>query len=267
MRLTRWYAPLMSPRPAALVALGVLLAACGESTLGPPTGGEPTTASIWNASSKSIDVSCFGYWIGSTRFVARRDQLSAAQLDMLSNLKVIDPTGAGCAEDGIGCGLSVGQGDGSTTTMDAFQLDFVCGEPRKIVSFESFEPFRQSLGCKYAKGSGSIVTADERCFNGLFTSGQGDPISVGLQIGDTTRTHHIELVECAQPGRIGKLSFSLLDSDGTTVLGSSSVPADPGANGTCAALELTFPHPGTFDLQIATEAGLLPAGDLYLRLY
>ena len=63
------------------------------------------------------------------------------------------------------------------------------------------------------------------------------------------------------------MSFSLLDSDGTTVLGTSSVPADPGANGTCAALDQTFPHTGVFGLQIATEPGLLPADDFFFRFY
>jgi len=247
----------------SLVTLCALLGACGESTLGDPA---PTPSPIWSESSQSIEVSCSGYWIGSMHFVARRDQLSAAQLDMLSNLKVIDAPNY-CVADVVGCSLSVRQADGTTTNMDAIDLNSVCGQPRKLVSYDSFEPFRQSLGCKYAKDTASAVTADERCFNGLFTAGTGDPISVSLQIGDTTRAHHIELDYCAQPGRIGKFSFSLLDSDGTTVLGASSVPADPGANQTCATLDLTFPHPGLFGLPIATEPGLLPAGDLYLRVY
>jgi hypothetical protein len=41
----------------------------------------------------------------------------------------------------------------------------------------------------------------------------------------------------------------------------------PGANGTCAALDQTFPHTGLFGLPIATAPSLLPAGDLYLRVY
>ena len=73
------------PGRVALAAFCALLGACGESTLG-----EPTASPIWRESSQSIDVSCFAYWFGSTRFVARRDQLSAVQLDLLSNLKVID---------------------------------------------------------------------------------------------------------------------------------------------------------------------------------
>ena len=174
--------------------------------------------------------------------------------------------------DGFECSLSVAQADGSTTMMEAIDLDSACGQPRKLVSFASFEPFRKSLGCGYAKSltfadPPQAVRADERCFNGLFTAGQGDPISIILQIDDAVRTHRIELDGCAQPGRIGKFSFSLVDSDGTTVLGTSSVPADPGADGTCAALDQTFPHTGLFGLQIATEAGLLPAGDLSFRLY
>jgi len=245
--------------PAALCAL---LAACGESTLGDPA---PATL-LWNDSSQGIDVSCFALFQGSMRFRATRDQLSAAQLEMLSSLKVVDSNKT-CIADGMGCSLSVAQADGTTRTMDAVEMDDTCGESRKVVSFASFDPFRRSLACRYAKYPDSTVTVDERCFNGLFTSGQGESIAVSLQIDQVARTHHIELDECADAGRLGKLSFSLLDSDGLTVLGTSSVPTDPGANGTCAALVQTFSHTGLFSLQIATEPGLTPAGDLYLRVY
>ena len=260
---------------ARLAVLSVLLGACGESTLGQPPGGdpmggEPTAASIWNASSQSVDVSCFGYWIGSMRFVARRDQLSAAQLDMLSNLKAVDPM-PGCADDGLACSLSVAQADGSTTTMTANQIDLACGGATKVISFASFTPFRESIGCWHAKSLTAeepTLNADERCFHGLFIgTGRADPISVTLQIDDTTRTHRIELNDCAHPGRIGKLSFSLLDSDGTTVLGTSTVPADPGVSGTCAALDQTFARSGLFGLEIAMQPDLLPAGDLSFRFY
>jgi hypothetical protein len=100
----------------------------------------------------------------------------------------------------------------------------------------------------------------------LFITTAGGTIEVALQVDDATRAHRIELDDCVQAGRIGKLAFSVLDSDGITVLGTSDAPADPGANGTCASVEQIFPHTGLFTLNIQVASGVMPAGDLYLRL-
>ena len=116
----------------------------------------------------------------------------------------------------MGCSLSVVQGDGSTTTIGANDTDSGCGTARQVVSFATFDPFRRSLGCQYAKdltqpNSALPVPADERCFNGLFMSNDGGTIPVVLQVDDAIPVHHIELADCAQAGRVGKLSFTLRD--------------------------------------------------------
>ena len=141
--------------------------------------------------------------------------------------------------------------------------------------FKSFDPFLRSLDCQYAKdltyglpNPASPVRPDARCFNGLFTpAGDGGAISVSLQVDDATPQYHIELDDCGQPGRVGKLSFSLRDSDGTTVLGMSGVPADTGRNGTCATRDQVFPHTGSFVLDVMVAPEFLPAGDFYLRFF
>jgi hypothetical protein len=247
----------------ALISFAALLGACSEPPA--PVPG-PEAQALWTETSQSIDIDCFGYWVGSMRFVATREQLSAAELDMLSSLRIIDgaPT---CAQDVMGCSLSVAQADGTTTDIDSIELNSTCGSPRKVVSYESFNPFRQSLGCRYAKNSAqTALRPDARCFNGLFTAQAGGVTNLGLQVDDAAPTFHIELVDCAQPERTGKLSFSLRDSDGTTVLGSSATPADAGPNGACAAHDQTFPHTGTFALEVVAAPEILP-GDFYLRFF
>jgi len=71
---------------------------------------------------------------------------------------------------------------------------------------------------------------------------------------------------CAQPGGLGKLSFTVLDGYGDTILGSSAAPADPGPDGTCATLDLTFSHAGGYPIEIAVAPDTLP-GDFSLRFY
>lgn len=64
-----------------------------------------------------------------------------------------------------------------------------------------------------------------------------------------------------------KMRFTLLDTDGTTVLAPSTAPADPGPDHTCAALDQAFARPGPFYLNVVVDNGVLPAGDFYLRFY
>lgn len=263
----------MNGRLTALACL-CALAACGKNTL---PSSPPPALPVWTETSLSLEVTCSGFFQGSMRFVANRDQLSASQLDMLSRMTIIDgdPT---CVSDLMGCSLTVIQADGSTTNIDAIEDDYVCDQPRKVVSYETFNPFRLSLGCQYAKeltlghsisgGSPAPVAADARCFNGLFMSGvDAATIPVTLQVDDASAPHQIELDDCAQVGRYGKLSFTVFDSDGVTVLGTSVFPQDAGGFGACAVLAQVFPRTGLFGLLIVVEADATPGGDFSLRFY
>jgi hypothetical protein len=240
------------------LALGLLCALLSACQSGAP---------VWTETSQSIDVTCSQQSEGSMRFVATRAELSAAQLDMLSQLRTTDPSG--CVEDVMFCSLAIAQADGHTTMIDSIELNSACGGQETVVSFDSFDPFRRSIGCQYAKNLTFTqpmgVTADARCFNGLFTGG-GGTITVTLAVDDAS-PHHIELDDCTQPGRLGKISFTVIDSDGMTILGQSSAPTDGGPDGTCAALDMTFPRSGGYALQVDVASGLLPAGDFYLRFY
>lgn len=252
----------------SLAGLCSLLAACGSKPL---DTGSPPAAHVWTETSSSLEVSCFGFFQGSMRFVARRDQLSASQLAMLSQMTLVDgdPT---CFSDGMGCSLTVVDAGGGSTTFDAVESDAVCTNPHKVVAYDAFNPFRLGLGCQYAKDLTYAqppyvpVTPDPRCYNGLFTGGDESGITVSLGVDDVTVSHRIELDDCVQAGRVGKLSFTVIGTDGVTILGSSAAPADPGPDGTCAALDLAFPYSGGYALQVEVAAGTLP-GDFFLRFY
>src|SRR5436190_4344807 len=140
----------MSSREIALACACGLLAACSSKPLDTTS---PPGARIWTETSSTLEVSCFGFFQGSMRFVATRDQLSASQLDMLSGMTVIDgaPT---CFSDYMGCTVTVGDAEGRTTEIDANESDVVCDRPRRVVSWETFNPFRLGLGCQYAKEIG-----------------------------------------------------------------------------------------------------------------
>ena len=65
-------------------------------------------------------------------------------------MTVIDAV-PGCVGDVMGCSLSVVQGDGSTRAISTNETDSACNTVREVVSFATFDPFRRSLGCQYAK--------------------------------------------------------------------------------------------------------------------
>ena len=100
----------------------------------------------------------------------------------------------------------------------------------------------------------------------MFIGSDGGTIPIALQVDDATQAHRIELDECVQPGRLGKLSFSVWT---TTDHGARSqrCSSGPGRERYLRVPEQTFPHTGVFTLNIQVASGLLPPGDLYLRFY
>ena len=94
----------------ALIMFATLVGACSESETPP----------VWTETSRSIEVTCAGFFQGSMRFAATRDQLSAAQVDMLSRLQIVDSEPV-CAGDGMACSLTVAQAGGATTTIESIR--------------------------------------------------------------------------------------------------------------------------------------------------
>ena len=259
-------------RAASLAAL-LALAGCAVHTSTNDSGMPAAETALWGPDSQSVDVTCFEYFQGSMRFRATRDQLSAEQLALLASLQTIDASD-GCVADGMECTVTVTQANGGTMALDAIEGNPACGQPRKVISYLSFEPFRKTLGCQLAKnltlaatGAPKPVPADPRCYNGLFTSSAAATIAVTLDVSDAATPHHLELDDCDQPGRASKLRFAVSDGADAIPLAVSTAPASAGADGTCASADLTFPHAGPFNLTVSVEGGAMPAGDFFLRFY
>jgi hypothetical protein len=178
-----------------------------------------------------------------------------------------------CSSDGMDCQIVIVQGDGTSTTMESIDGDPDCGTPRKLISFRTFSPFEQTIGCHFAKDltyatapDAMPVSPDVRCYNGLFTAGAGN-IAVDLKVDDPSVPRFLELDQCDQPGRVGKFLFAVADSDGTTTLAASAPVTDPGVDHACARVPVTFPHAGLFPLTVTVTGDPMPAGDFYLRFY
>jgi hypothetical protein len=237
-----------------------------------------TTGPIWTEQSRAIEVSCFGFFQGSKRIRATREQLTADQLAILSGLKLISPHVV-CDEDTTSCSVAITAADGSVATYLTEQADSFCGTPpsQGMISFVSFSPFLQSVPCLSAKQGIGVsdggmllpsVTPDVRCFNGVFTS-PPDTVQRLLAVDDPSIPRHVELDSCNDTHRSPALLHpQLLAPDGTTPLPVVwvAVTTDPGPDGTCFRADYTFPAAGAYVLKIDVDTGFT-AGDFYLRFY
>lgn len=108
------------------------------------------------------------------------------------------------------------------------------------------------------------VSLDPRCFDRLITQPQATSFQVSVD--DVSKPLHIELDNCDQAGWAGSITFTVLDPDGTTVLGTSALPADSGPNHACALLTTAVLHPGP--VTVTVSANVTPSGGAFwLRVY
>jgi hypothetical protein len=257
--------------PLFIIALA--LGACGgttsQSTDGTTSRSTPPQPPPWSVDSISIDVTCGSFSGGSMRFRADRSQLSETQLSMLARMTVIQPKGA-CGEDGTECSIVVTQTDNRASNF-ASGDDGCEGTPPRI-AFDMFDPFLQTIGCRYSKddfwlspgATPAPVDPDPRCYNGLFVGTGTTTLSVGLK-ADAPGTRHVELDACDGPNQVGKLNATLGTMPPESL---ATIPAaSGGADGACASLDATFSVAGTYTLSLAIAPDFLPLGDLWLRFY
>jgi hypothetical protein len=251
----------------------VALAACSNQK----SEADTITSPIWTEQSRAIDVNCFGFFDGSKRIRATRDQLSADQLGVLSNLTLIRPT-AQCYSDTNACRVAITATDGTVATYTTEALDDGCGKTDPVIAYDSFTPFLQSIPCLSAKeglyGTGDAgatipsIRPDARCYDGVFTL-PPETVPRLLVVEDPSIPRHLEFDACNDTRRSPAVIHpQLLALDGTTPLPVVwvAVTTDPGADGTCYRADYTFPAAGSYVLSIGTDTGFT-AGDFFVRFY
>lgn len=222
----------------------------------------------WSAASQRLCVSCGGFFEGTMRFDATRDQLSAEQLRLLDGLRLVGAQPL-CLSDAMSCEVAIADAK-SERRYRSIDGDPDCPGTAPLISFASFDPFRASLGCLYSKatlgGPTPTVTPDSRCQNGLFTTGKG-ALFVDLRV-EAPGPYSLALISCSDVNRRGHLSGALRLPPDTAAL-ATFAPIDPaaaGPDGACASLEHTFAQAGTYQLEVDVAEGFLPVGDFFLRI-
>ncbi len=234
-----------------------------------------TTGVVWNDQSRAIDVGCFAFFEGSKRIRATRDQLTAEQLAILSNLVTTSPNNQ-CYEDTTACTVAITATDGTVATYRAEQFDSGCDQPGPMISFASLSPFLQAVPCLSAKqgllgpaDAGPItpsVVPDAICWNGVFAS-PPQTVQRLLVVADPSIPRHLELDSCNNQYRSpAQVHPQLLAADGVTSLSVGTTVTDPGPDQTCWRLDYTFAAAGTYQLDIGLDQGF-EAGDFFLRFY
>jgi hypothetical protein len=122
-----------------VAALGLLtLAGCGTSN------DSAYEREIWNSNSAAIEFTLNGPAGPICEFSATRAELSSAQLEGLSSLRLQEPVAASVACDGLSYAVTVHAGDGSSARYAA-TLPVCSSSP--LLLFEDFEAWARSTPC------------------------------------------------------------------------------------------------------------------------
>lgn len=238
-------------RISILGALFMLVTACKD-------GGLP-----WADDSESIDLRCGSFFDGSMRFVAKRSELNAKQLTLLSALRETSAAGT-CPEDNFGCGVSITDSIGVQTTYTTASGDTLCSHTHAALAYDSFKPFLETIECAYAKSGPETLSKDKRCYDGIFSPADGASIVKHLSTTEGEPLH-VELDDCTSPNRIGNVTLQVFKADGTTLVGEGTPVTDPGPDNTCLALDVSAPANAV--VVVTTSPAFLPAGDFVMRVW
>jgi hypothetical protein len=126
----------MTKQGFAVVALTLSSIACSEAS-----GGRERA--IWNANSSGIDFALTSFGNVLCEFSAQREELTSAQLDGLSALRLHGGTGGAACEGGYA--ITIHADDGSLMTFQALDLPQCSTSP--ILLFEEFDAWATSTPC------------------------------------------------------------------------------------------------------------------------
>lgn len=252
---------------------------CGECT-GASIDVDFPVRPVWGAQGQRIRSGwCGDDVIGATGFVATDDQLSATQLQLLTNMQEVPDPAPSCPDGQMSCFMEVVYQDGVVGAWSARPSDGTCipDWPERVVSFATFEPFRKTLGCWYSRelsaaaraaASGTaplpLLEPSAICKNGIVATA-GTTISVGVDVPDGAgiRTaRRIGLDMCNRSVGSGSIQMQLYDPTGATLLASGLDLNDP-SNETCQTIDYTFTTAGTYILKLTVPPTYL-SGNVFL---
>jgi len=235
---------------------------------------------VWGAQGMSIaSGTCGDDDVGAMQFTATRDQLSAEQLQLLSAMQEVPDPRPTCPTGQMQCFMQIFYDEGAPENWYARPSDGTCynipNETERVISYSTFDPFRQTLGCWYSRqltdavnaaagGDGVLPVLEPSaiCQHGLVVAA-GATMTVGVDVpaagGRQMRLHF-----CNQVADAGRPDLQLRDSTGANILARGAVPGDTGTTGDCQAIEYDFSSPGTYLLRLIVPPTYPSSSTLFL---
>ncbi len=217
---------------------------------------------VWKPTSTRIELSSFGYWVGSASYAKDRAELTAEQLAALEGLRTMTPPEK-MGADFTSYELSVTDQDGSVARYRAADGNIRDSDESAnaatlpTIDIDTLRPFLDTIKCLSAKAvepiprttnipldpktadmsKAAAIPADTACTNGVFVP-YGCSDSLLTFDVDAPATYEIVSGRCLE-----QLSLRVYTSDRTTLLAEST----PGSNESCFTLRHTF-EPGSYVL-------------------
>jgi hypothetical protein len=287
MRLRRF-------RNGSFVAIAAIaLVACSSSgepgdsivsPIGPPAACVP--GSVWKASSKSLSLTSFGFFQGSTGYDKDRSAMTPEQLTALDGMCQLPPAQAPTnpVNDAVSYHLSITDQDGTVAQYRAADMNVLDGDEGSgaaatpTIRYDTFAPFLATIHCLTASetrqygptsgptwpppANGPAFGADSACLNGVFLPYGCAQVGVNLTV-EKAGEYTVRVVDGFE-----HLALSIFTSDGTTVLATSGPPG-----GDSPSVTYRFTTPGAYPVRIdkkladgTCDANGGTAGDIGVRV-
>jgi hypothetical protein len=214
---------------------------------------------VWNQHSRALDLHCFANDWGPMRFHADRSELTQEQLGLLNHLKG-DLRRNSCAADELSCDISITD-DASHVETYISTFDGNCSSSAPAISWETFGPLQESLGCKFSHAPSTPLAAHLGCENGMYS--EPGVIHQPLVLDVPGKVYHLALESCDRAPNAWTLQ--LFGMDPLTPIATGAVP-DP--SDACPALDITVTESITADMVLTIPDPGAPSGsDFYFRFF
>jgi len=258
----------------------------------------------WSESSARVELRSFGYWNGSSRFDAEREQLTPAQLEALEGLREIPTPDGPRGSDYVSYRVEITDADGSIAHYRAAQDNITDGDEGDLslqtLDVHTLQPFLGTFHCLSASQTrGDLRGAPVSGANGDPPEGSAntEPAAAPPPLVPANWTeapavssaaagclhgvfmppacHDVWLeLEVEAPGKyqlssdgcFESLELAVFSSDGRRQLAAAS-----GRSEACPALEQSFTEAGSYPLRLRKTNGAGcsatgSAGDFFFRV-